>query len=46
MFKDNVKCCNCWFNGLVDFGEDECPECGVLGTLSWKDDEHQEVEVN
>lgn len=43
---DNVKCCNCEFDGLVDFGEEQCPKCKREGFLSWKDGEPQEVEVN
>jgi RecJ-like exonuclease len=40
---DNVKCCNCEFDGLVDFGEEKCPKCNFVGALAWKDDEEQEV---
>lgn len=46
LYKDNVKCCNCSFNGLVDLGEEECPERKESGTLAWKDGELQEVEVD
>ena len=45
MIKDNVKCTNCGFDGLVERGTDTCPNCGKDGTLSWKDNEPQEVEV-
>ena len=41
--KDNVKCCNCDFNGLVDIGEEQCPLCNTQGHLSWKDGEDREV---
>lgn len=40
---DNVKCCNCDFNGLVEFGQEQCPECKFIGALAWKDGEEQEV---
>ena len=43
MVKDNVKCCNCNFDGLVDVGVEQCPECKVIGTLAWKENEDQEV---
>lgn len=46
MIKDNVKCCNCGFDGLVGFGADECPECSTTGTLAWKDDEPQELYID
>lgn len=44
MMKDNVFCCNCEFDGLVDIGSDTCPECKFDGALSWKDGEPQEME--
>lgn len=40
---DNVKCCNCEFNGLVETGAEECPSCHFEGALSWKDGEETEV---
>jgi RecJ-like exonuclease len=43
IFLDNVKCCNCEFNGLVETGETECPICHFVGALSWIDDEEQEI---
>lgn len=43
MIKDNVKCCNCEFDGLVGIGEEKCPECKESGMLTWKDDNSQEV---
>lgn len=44
--KDYVKCCNCGFIGLVDIGQEECPECKFSGALAWADDKEdiQEVE--
>lgn len=41
---DNVKCCNCGFDGLVETGSDKCPSCGYEGALAWKEDEPQEIE--
>lgn len=46
MTVDNVKCCNCDFDGLVERGTDTCPNCGFSGALSWKENEEQEIEVN
>lgn len=46
MYKDNVFCCNCHFDGLVDIGQEECPECEFEGSLAWKPDEPQEVLAN
>lgn len=43
MTKDNVMCCNCGFNGLIDKGEEKCPKCRFVGALAWKDGEEQEV---
>lgn len=40
---DNVRCCNCEFDGLVDVGEEICPQCKEEGFLSWKEGEEQEV---
>ncbi|WP_257984979.1 hypothetical protein [Bacillus sp. T33-2] len=42
---DNVKCCNCDFDGLVELGEETCPKCKFTGTLAWKEGEEQEVTV-
>lgn len=42
--KDNVKCTNCEFRGLVRLGSDVCPNCLMLGTLAWIEDEPQEIE--
>lgn len=44
MYKDNVKCCNCSFNGLVEKGAEICPQCKKIGALAWKDGEPEEVE--
>lgn len=41
--KDNVKCCNCDFVGLVETGADKCPKCGYIGALSWVEGQAQEV---
>lgn len=46
MIMDNVKCCNCGFNGLVDIGEEKCPQCQMVGALAWKENEAQEVQVD
>lgn len=46
MTVDNVKCCNCGFDGLVEHGSDTCPDCGFDGALSWKEKEEQEIEVD
>ena len=45
MYKDNVRCCNCGFNGLVDKGSDRCSQCKKEGCLAWKDGEPEEVEI-
>nr|WP_319776021.1 hypothetical protein [uncultured Sphaerochaeta sp.] len=42
---DNVKCSNCGFDGLVETGACTCPICGKEGTLAWKDNEEQEIEI-
>ena len=42
--KDNIKCCWCEFNGLVETGAEECPKCKKTGYLAWKENEPQEVE--
>ena len=42
--KDNVKCTNCGFEGLVGIGQEECPVCMKRGCLMWVDDDKQEVE--
>ena len=43
MYKDNVICCNCEFEGLVDYGSESCPQCKQEGFLAWKDGVEQEV---
>jgi hypothetical protein len=45
MYKDNVKCCNCNFNGLVEKGRNNCPKCKKNGCLAWKENQPQEVEI-
>lgn len=40
---DNVKCCNCGFNGIVKTGQEKCPKCKTKGHLSWKEGEPQEI---
>lgn len=42
--KDNVKCANCGWEGLVNCGEEMCPKCEYSGTLMWKEGEPREVE--
>lgn len=42
--KDFVKCNNCDFKGLVEIGEDNCPQCKNEGMLSWVDERFQEVD--
>ena len=44
MTKDNVKCCNCGFIGLVEMGAEICPECKMKGSLAWIEGELQEIE--
>lgn len=39
MYMDNIKCCNCEFEGLVQAGAVMCPDCKVEGSLAWKGDE-------
>ena len=45
MDKDNVKCCNCEFKGLVEKGAEECPSCHASGCLAWIEGEPEEVEI-
>jgi hypothetical protein len=40
---DNVKCCNCEFDGLVETGDEQCPICNFVGSFTWKEGEEQEV---
>lgn len=40
---DNVKCTWCGFDGLVQFGEETCPDCKQEGFLAWKEGQPQEV---
>ena len=42
---DNIKCCNCGYNGLVNTGEECCPVCGDCCSLSWKEGEPQEINL-
>jgi DNA modification methylase len=44
--KDFIKCNNCDFKGLIEIGEDSCPQCKTEGMLSWVDERFQEVEDN
>lgn len=47
MFGDFVKCNNCDSGDMkVTLGTEICPICGSVGTLSWVDEENQEVEVS
>lgn len=45
MYMDNVKCCNCEFDGLVDLGQEECPKCKEAGCLAWKEGEEKEAAI-
>ena len=40
---DFVKCCNCDRVMLVNLGEDICPECDCKGTLSWMEEDFEEI---
>ena len=44
-FADYVICNDCENEMLVDIGEDICPMCGSVGTMSWIDDKTPEVNV-
>ena len=47
MFCDFVRCTNCGTEEMnIKRGEEICPLCGAIGTLSWVDDENPEVEVS
>lgn len=43
---DWVKCNNCGRRMLVPVGADKCPMCEEEGTLSWVDEERQEMDVH
>lgn len=44
MYGDLVNCNNCSTeNMVIEIGSDICPICGAIGTLSWADEENQEV---
>lgn len=44
MWVDWVKCCNCGIEAYVPMGEEQCPNCKMVGALAWADEERQEVE--
>lgn len=39
LFADFVTCMNCGKTMLVNLGEDRCPECDEVGTLSFEQGE-------
>jgi len=43
IFFDNIVCTECGYDGLVNVGEEICPNCKEDGTLAWKKDQPQEV---
>jgi len=48
MTRDRVVCSNCDFDGTVEKGADECPECHYIGGLAWKypeDSDRWEIEI-
>jgi hypothetical protein len=40
---DNVKCNNCEFDGLVGTFAEQCPDGNLVGALSWKEDQENEI---
>ena len=42
--KDLIKCCNCDYIGLVESGQDSCPQCKETKYLSWLDENNQEID--
>ena len=40
---DFVVCNNCGRTMLVNHGEDICPECDCEGTLSWVEEDFEEI---
>lgn len=42
--KDFIKCIDCGYIGLVEYGSEECPKCGNHN-LSWVDYNNQEVDT-
>lgn len=46
MFFDFVKCNNCGAENMhLPLGEEVCPECKAVGTMSWMDEEEPEIEI-
>jgi hypothetical protein len=45
IFFDNIRCCNCGYDGLVVFGATICPKCNRDGYLAWKENQPQEISV-
>lgn len=43
IYKNNVKCSNCGYTGLVKKCTDLCPGCGYRGWLALKIEEPKEV---
>jgi len=39
---DNIICTNCGYDGLVNVGDDSCPDCKEE-CLKWKEEQPQEV---
>lgn len=42
---DHVICMNCNSEGLITKGRSNCPTCKKEGTLSWYDENKQEIEI-
>jgi len=36
IFFDNIRCCNCDYDGLVEYSRKICPKCGKEGFLVFK----------
>ena len=41
---DFVECTNCTFVGLVQLGEENCPDC-ELDSLQWADEDRKEFSL-
>lgn len=41
---DLIKCLNCEFVGLISKGEEKCPKCAEEGSLTWLDEDNQELD--
>jgi len=42
--RDNIQCTNCGYSGTVETGAEQCSQCGMFGSLAWKEGEAQEVD--